>query len=148
MQKIVKQVAEAVGLAGAIEIVRRWGGRVLYVPTKVQDGDAMALVLGLDLAQRFVAAFGGRTLQLPDERAALRDQRNAAILLAIAPKEDGGQGLSHEQAGLQYGLTRQQVGNIAKCAGERKAFAGVAADAAPGKSPTDARHPAAALTTD
>jgi len=71
-----------------------------------------------------VRAYGGQRLQLPAERNALIDLRNASILKAIAPKPDG-EGLSHEAAGLRYGLTRQQIGNIVRRAQERgQAFAG------------------------
>lgn len=103
MQRIVKELAEAIGLGDAIEVCRRWGGREAYIPTKVEPGDPLALTLGMDTALRLVKAFGGRRLQLPAERNALLDLRNAAI---VRDKEAG---LSHERIGLRYGLSRQSI---------------------------------------
>ena len=124
MQRILKELAGVIGLADTIELVRRWGGRELYVPVGVQSGDPLALTLGLETARKLVKGYGGQRLQLPAERNALIDLRNAAILRAITPKPEG-EGLSHEAAGLRYGLTRQQIGNIARRAAERsQVFAG------------------------
>lgn len=127
MQRILREITAVVGLDITLQLVRKWGGREAYIPVKIAHGDPLALVLGLEAAQKLVKAYGGQRLQLPAERAALTDMRNAAILKAIAPVADGGEGLSHEAAGLRYGLTRQQVGNIARDARERQAFAGAAA---------------------
>lgn len=118
MQRVVKELAEAVGLADAIEVCRRWGGREAYIPVKVEPGDPLALTLGLESARKLVRAFGGQRLQLPAERNALLDLRNAAIV------RDADAGLSHEQIGLRYGLTRQSIGHILQQARTRGAFAG------------------------
>lgn len=115
MQKVVKEVADAVGLADAIELVRRWGGRTLYVPKKVRSSDPLALTLGFESARRLVAAFGGQELQLPSERNALLDLRNAKIV------EEYETGLvSCESIGLRYGLTRQAVEKIIRNAQARQ----------------------------
>jgi Mor family transcriptional regulator len=106
VQRIVKELADTIGLADAIALVRRWGGRRLYCPVQVGPGDPLALTMGLESARRLVAAFGGQSLQLPAERNALLDLRNAAIVAAAA----GGQ--SHEKIGITYGLTRQAVSHI------------------------------------
>lgn len=106
MQRIVKELAKAVGLGDAIEVCRRWGGRELYVPVKVGPGDPLALTLGLETARKLVAALGGQRVRLPAERNALLDLRNAAIV------RDHAGGLSHEQIGLRYGITRATVSHI------------------------------------
>lgn len=117
MQRIVKELADTIGLADAIALVRRWGGRRLYCPVQVGPGDPLALTMGLESARRLVAAFGGQSLQLPAERNALLDLRNAAIVAAAA----GGQ--SHEKIGITYGLTRQAVSHILRVNREREAVA-------------------------
>jgi len=123
MQRILRELADKVGLADTIEIVRRWGGRELYVHAKVEPGDPLALVMGLESARRLVEHFGGQRLQLPAERNALLDLRNAAI---IAEHKEGH---SHEQIGVRYGLTRQAVSHILRVHREREElrqkFAGV-----------------------
>lgn len=112
MQKVVKELADAVGLADAIELVRRWGGRTLYVPMNVKSTDPLALTIGLDSARRLVDAFGGVELRLPLERNALLDLRNAAIVAEAEAR------VSFEAIAIRYGLTRQRVAKIVRAAGE------------------------------
>lgn len=123
MQRILKEISDKIGLPDTIEIVRRWGGRELYVHAKVEPGDPLALTLGLESARRLVQHYGGQRLQLPAERNALLDLRNAAI---IAEHKEGS---SHEQIGIRYGLTRQAVSHILRIHREREEirqkFAGV-----------------------
>jgi Mor family transcriptional regulator len=106
MQRIVKELAEKIGIGDALEVVRRWGGRELYVPVKVEAADPLALTLGLESARKLVAAYGGQRLQLPSERNALLDMRNEAILRELKA------GRSHESTGLMFGLSRQAVANM------------------------------------
>lgn len=106
MQRVLTEVAGAIGLADTIELVRRWGGRTLAVPIRVGAGDPLALTLGLETAQRLVARFGGTRLQLPAERNALLDARNAAIMQAVRA------GRSQESVGLEFGLTRQGIAAV------------------------------------
>jgi Mor family transcriptional regulator len=136
MQRVVKELAKVVGLGDAIELVRRWGGRELYVPVKVQPGDPLALTLGLDTARKLVDTYGGQRLQLPAERNALLELRNAAIVAAHQA------GKSTEQIGLEFGLTRQAVNLIIRNIREReeirKKFAGRQAGSNETQSPAHA----------
>lgn len=104
MQRVLIEVVDKIGLAETIELCRGWGGRTLVVPQRVNPSHPLALSLGLKLAKRISEAFGGRTLQLPRERAALIERRNIAIYKACI--DDG---RSRESVGLEYGLTRQGV---------------------------------------
>ena len=135
MQRVIRELSNVIGLADAIEIVRRWGGRDMYVPVKVEAGDALALTLGLETARRLVHEYGGQRLQLPAERNALLDLRNAAI---VAQHEGGA---SMESIGLEYGLTRQAVSHILRTIREREAirqkFAGRQAANTPAQSPAN-----------
>jgi hypothetical protein len=130
MQRVIRELSDAIGFGEAIEVVRRWGGRELYVPVKVESGDPLHLTLGLETARKLVAAFGGQRLRLPAERNALLDMRNAAIARDALPPP-AGLGLSHEQLGLRYGLTRPAVSQILKAERDRLAFAGQPAAAEP-----------------
>lgn len=135
MQRILRDLSNTIGLADAIELIRRWGGRELYVPVTVSSGDPLALTMGLESARRLVAGYGGQRLQLPAERNALLELRNAAIIA------EHGAGASHEQIGLRYGLTRQAVSHILRAARERaelrQKFAGVTTGAARPQSPAN-----------
>jgi Mor family transcriptional regulator len=106
MQQIVKDLAECVGLSNAIEIVRRWGGRELYIPKTVDGASPLALTLGLDCARKLCSIFGGERLRLPAERNALLDLRNTAVMQMLES------GKSMEAVGLEFGITRQRVKQI------------------------------------
>ena len=110
MQKVIVELADAIGMGDAIEVCRRWGGRELNVPEKVEPCDPLALALGLEPARKLVSAFGGTRLQFPIERHALLDFRNEAIWRDY----DDGRGLSHTKLGLRYGLTRQGATAVIK----------------------------------
>lgn len=114
MQRVIRELSEAVGIGDAIEICRRWGGRDFNVPVRVEPHDPLALTLGYRSASRLVEAFGGVRLQLPAERNALLDLRNAAIYRAV--KIDG---KSHEKVGLEFGLTRQGINKVLRWVDDR-----------------------------
>lgn len=107
MQRILRELTQTIGLADTLLLVRRWGNRTLRVPAKVGPADPLALTLGLDAAQRLVAAYSGQSLQLPAERHALLDLRNAAIWRACVDE-----GRSPGSVGLEFGLTRQGVAAV------------------------------------
>ncbi len=115
MQVVLKRLTETLGFSDAIEIVRRWGGRELYVPVTVGPYDPLTLTLGGDLAKRLVEHWGGQRLALPAERNALLDMRNEAIVAAVDS------GASHQDVAIQYGLRRQSVGHIVRAYKEREA---------------------------
>lgn len=103
MQRELKEVVQVMGLTNALEIVRGWGGRWLWVPTTVTAEHPIALRLGLQAAQQFVAHFKGRRLSLPTERSALRGMRNRAIFDAVQS------GKSRTEVAHDFGVSRQTV---------------------------------------
>ena len=120
MQRVLKELSDAIGLADAIEICRRWGGRDFNVPMHVKPHDPLALTLGYESASKLVAAFGGVRLQLPAERNALLDLRNVAIFRACEVD-----GKSQERVGLEFGLTRQGVKKVIRTIRDRGGIEGL-----------------------
>jgi len=116
MQLILRRLSETIGLPDTIEIVRRWGGRILYVPTTVGPNDPLALTLGYKSAMRLVEHWGGQYLQLPIDRNGLLDLRNESIV------NDYRSGVSKTQIGLRYGLCRQAISYILQLYAEREAI--------------------------
>lgn len=114
MQRVLRELSDAVGIGDAIEICRRWGGRDFNVPVRVEPHDPLALTLGYSSAKKLVDAFGGVRLQLPAERNALLDLRNAAIYRAVKIE-----GRSHEKVGLEFGLTRQGINKVLRWVEDR-----------------------------
>lgn len=107
MQRVLREIADEIGLADTLTLARRWAGRTLAVPVKVGPNDPLALTLGYDTAQRLVRAFAGVRLQFPVERNACIDLRNAAIWRACVID-----GRSHDSVALEFGLARQTIGFI------------------------------------
>lgn len=107
MQETLKRITDVIGYGQAVEVCRRWGGRELRIPVKVGQSDPLALTLGLETARKLVAAFGDERLQIPSERKALLDERNAAIWRACVVD-----GRSHEAVGLEFGMTRPGVSAV------------------------------------
>jgi Mor family transcriptional regulator len=124
MQRVVRELVKAVGLGSAIQIVRAWGGREVYVPEKVDHGHPLALTLGLEPARKLVEAFGSQRLNLPAERNALIDLRNAAILERIQA------GQSRRAVALEFCISRQMINYVVSRAVEREGakFAGIPED--------------------
>ncbi len=116
MQLILRRLSDTIGLPDTIEIVRRWGGRTLYVPASVSPNDPLALTLGYNSALRLVEHWGGQYLQLPIERNGLLDLRNKSVI------EDYRAGVSKTQIGLRYGLCRQSITHILQMYAEREAI--------------------------
>jgi len=105
-QVVMREIAAAVGHATAYQVVRRWGGRELRVPVRLDENHPIALALGLDAARRLVKAFAGQRLDLPLETNVLRQRRDEAIL------RDRARGMSDADCALVYGLTRQGVRSV------------------------------------
>ncbi len=116
MQLILRRLSDTIGLADTIEIVRRWGGRTLYVPASVGPNDPLSLTLGYNSALRLVEHWGGQYLQLPIDRNGLLDLRNKSII------DDYRKGVSKTQIGLRYGLCRQAISHILQLHAEREAI--------------------------
>lgn len=116
MQLVVRGLLNAVGHVDTIKIVRRWGGRTLYVPRTVKDGDPFAYALGLESASKLSEQFGGQYLQIPRESDALIEFRNEEII------KEHKSGVSITQIGYKHGLCRQSVSYIVRLYTEREAI--------------------------
>lgn len=116
MQLVVRGLLNAVGHVDTIKIVRRWGGRTLYVPRTVKEGDPFSYALGLESASKLCAKFGGQYLQIPRESDALIEFRNEEII------KDHRAGVSITQIGYKHGLCRQSVSYIIRLYAEREAI--------------------------
>lgn len=107
MHKNVEELTRAFGFNIALAVVRGWGGRDWSVPLTAAPDSPIALTLGLEVAQRIVALWGGQKMQLPDERHALMDLRNDAIWREVMVK-----GRSQAAVSLDFGLSRQGVAMV------------------------------------
>lgn len=80
------QIARVIGFDAALRLInalpqsgsRRWR-RCLYVPAKMPVDHMVVLVIGISLARRLSAEFGGRILQPSNGSAAQRRAKEAAV---------------------------------------------------------------------
>ena len=100
----LREIAELIGLDGAITLARRWGGRRLYVPTAVPDiTHPIAAELGLDKARELAACFGGQRLLIPQAAAFQRFQRDQEIARLHA------EAVPVSEIADRYGVSERQV---------------------------------------
>lgn len=99
-------LAEDVGLAPALELVRWRGGRRLYVPKSAQPGHEIERRLGREAFAWLVERFGGhngRTVPIPKCERALMLARDAEIV------EKHENGASASELAEEYGLSQRAV---------------------------------------
>jgi Mor family transcriptional regulator len=117
MQKIVKEIAEVIGLPACLELVSRWGGRDLYVPEHIDRQHPIAFAIGLEAAQKLAAEYPRCTLSLPIERNATIDLRNALIF------QEWKDGASVMRLSHRWGLTRPGIDAVLTKMQDREARA-------------------------
>jgi len=89
----VRQVAEVIGEAAALELVKRWPRQavkgdtpfrpVIYVPAKLTPDHRLVSIIGWHLAVKLVKACGGDIIFLATCANIVRDDRNQAIADAL-----------------------------------------------------------------
>ncbi|WP_430434790.1 Mor transcription activator family protein [Methyloversatilis sp.] len=103
MQRVLREIADVIGLPACLELVSRWGGRDLYVPEHIDRMHPIAFAIGLEAAQKLAAEYPRCTLSLPIERNATIDLRNALIY------QEWKDGASKQRLSLRWGLTRPGI---------------------------------------
>lgn len=106
LSRLLTELTERLGYGPAIELVRGWGGRRLTVPASMPETHPIALTIGLGPAERLAQWYGGSVLELPVERNALLDMRNARIRQEIEAGE------ATRAVARRYGLTARHVRHI------------------------------------
>lgn len=112
----VQQIADVIGRDEALDLVARLPrhfqkhhptGRVLlYVPKALPDGHRLVDLLGRELAEQLVAAFGGEILY-PAACVAMSRARRKVVI-----REQVAQGVAREDIAKSHGITERQLRNI------------------------------------
>ena len=105
------ELVETVGLAAAIELVRVYSGRGLYVPKEPDARHPIALLIGLSAARKLSELYGGSAYVVPPERSLLVELRHAEIVRRI----EGGE--SVHACALAFGVSRKWVHQVLGRAG-------------------------------
>lgn len=112
--ELLDELTTRIGYGETIELLRGWGGRRLQIPKEVTGDHPIALSVGLAAAQQLAYWYGGTELELPAERNAMIETRNACVL----------RDLDHEATSvvaIRYGLSRRHVRYIRQKDEETKA---------------------------
>ena len=110
---LLQRFVELIGLAPTMELVRRFGGVRLYVPTpeRVSADHPLAAIVGEANLRALAGEFGGQQhFQLPKAERAVKAARNARIVAGYGVK-------SARELALEYGITEGQVVRILSAAG-------------------------------
>jgi hypothetical protein len=107
----VRDIADLLGLAAALLLVKRYGGTYLKVPVGQQDGkvkgDLIAL-LGEEKALIFIRHYAGERVAIARCESSFRNTRAIEIITKY------GSGTSAAKLALEYGMTERNIRNILK----------------------------------
>lgn len=100
----VERIVEVVGLAAALRLAERFGGRRLYVPQpeRLKAESPLAAVLGFDLAQKFAFEWRGMEIVVPRCVEYLRRARDRQIHLDA-------KSMSAAEIAAKHGMTERHV---------------------------------------
>lgn len=98
-----REIAEVIGLIPALELVARWGGRKIYVPTKSRLIGSALHASAPELASLLSLHFGGEHLSVPSLTHLVIRSRNRQI------RSDRAKGAPVSYLAAKYALTTRQV---------------------------------------
>lgn len=101
-----QELANVIGLTGALALLALLGGVRLSVPKRFNDDHWIVEAIGPEPARKLMAYYGGEDVELPTCIGAGRAIRNANIL------SDSKQGMSGAALALKYGMTGRSVRKI------------------------------------
>lgn len=120
--RLLDEISDLVGRQGAIQLVRRYGGRTLSVPYPegITESHPLTFTLGMANAKALAKHYGGNLLNLPSEVNALLDLRNEEIVRRfLGPAGTGEDGESIRSLSIDFGLDRKYIQKIVDKAGHR-----------------------------
>lgn len=115
MSRTLDDIVDLIGIQPTIDLVRRYGGRMLRIPPRLTSEHVITLCVGFDAAEKLAATYGGEDLHVPAERSLLIRLRNEQIVARYtAPQPNN---LSINAIAIEYGLDRQAVYKILRKGG-------------------------------
>lgn len=109
MPASVRDLAQLIGVEGAIALVRAYGGYdYVEIPGKARSDHPLVRHIGLTSLERLVDVYGGDRLHIPRASRALKSLRNQEI---VAKYDEGSK---VNDLGREYGLSSKQIRIILK----------------------------------
>lgn len=120
LTQALTELVDTIGLPAAVELVRTYGGRALYVPQKPDERHPITLRIGFVAAGSLAEIYGGTYLHVPPERSLLVELRNSEIVRRIVEKQESICSIAYE-----FGVSRRWVHRVLARAGhDRPALSG------------------------
>lgn len=101
-------MATRIPVESVLELVTRYGGARLFVPGTARASSELTRVIGLSVARKLSATYGGETITVARAVRVTRATRNKAIC------EERRKGCSIDKLARQFQLTSRCIRNILK----------------------------------
>ena len=98
-----RDLRKVVGEQGALAMSRSFGGASIYIPMRPHRRHPVARCIGMDLARRLGAAYGGDCVSIPKPDAVMRQLRGRRICSRRS------QGATLDDLALEFKLSRRRV---------------------------------------
>lgn len=115
MSRTLDEIVDLIGIQPTIELVRRYGGRMIRIPAKVGVEHAITLCVGFAASEKLAEAYGGEDLHIPAERILLMRLRNEQIVKRYTAQPPDNWSVNALSA--EYGIDRQMIYKILRQAG-------------------------------
>jgi Mor family transcriptional regulator len=104
---VLREIAERIGLDGALKLITTYGGTRIYVPKQINPGHSLALLLGEDAAAELANFCGGREhFDIPKAQIAICALRDEKI------RADRSAGHTVAELARRYNLTERRIRHI------------------------------------
>ena len=102
----ITRLIDVVGHQAALELVRGYNGRRLYIRKRIDPDSPLAMRIGYAAAQQLSTECGGDTIEIPVERNALIKLRDQAIVAELTAGE------TPRDVAARHGLSARHVRHI------------------------------------
>lgn len=106
LPELMQNIAELIGVAASINLVRVWGGVRLYIPASAGIGHTIANVIGQQELETLCAEYGGETITLPAINNVDMQLKYRQIKKLLA------EGVSNRDVALRTGYTQRHIERI------------------------------------
>lgn len=104
---ILREIAELIGLAATLVLVKHYGGIRLYVPKQFDPNHPITKIVGHEASVKLVETYGGIDhFDIPKGEIAVKAARDKQI------RAERSGGATHASLAVKFGLTERQIRNI------------------------------------
>jgi len=117
LPKRTAELADVIGLAAALKLVERHGGRHIWVPKNASANHWLTELVGMEALEKICAYYGYSQLEIDRCAALVRAIKNQTILAEFNA------GLTNGQLALKYNTSERNIRLIKNKTGQTKPIA-------------------------